>query len=217
MHEVFLEAITFVNLPFTVLLGLIVLYWVMVVIGALDSTFGSEFDGHLESGTESSSDHDANHDGWISGLAHFINLGDVPLMVVMSVITLSLWTGSLIANRYVTGHQTLLALACLIPNLLISIVVTRYITLPLKPLFRMLRRNEDDAVPIVGQPCRILTSQVTGTFGQAEITTQGAPLLINVRTLDGSCLPKGAIAIVVREDRERDFYFVTAFPDPQMF
>ncbi len=175
MHEVFSEAFTFVNLPFTVLLGLIAVYWLMVVLGALDSTFGSDFDGH--GGVEHSSNHEGHHEGdhagWISSVTQFINLGDVPLMVVMSVLTLSLWTGSLIANRYFTGHQTLLALAFLLPNLLISLVVTRYITLPFKPLFRMLRRDEDNAVPLVGRPCRILTSQVTGISGQAEISTQG--------------------------------------------
>src|SRR6476660_920047 len=155
MHEVLSEAFAFVNLPFTVLLGLVAVYWVLVVLGALDTSFGSDLElgGHVEGGSPELGGHhfegheteahgDVGHDGFLSGVAHFINLGDVPLMVVVSVLSLSLWTGSLIANRYFTGHDVLMSLAFLVPNFIVGLIVTRYGTLPFKPLFRLLRRDE---------------------------------------------------------------------------
>ncbi len=208
MLEVFSEAIALVNLPFTVLLGLVMFYWLLVALGALDTEFGADahgdFEGHGDAGE------------WSSGVVHFINLGEVPLMVVLSILSLCLWTGSLIANYYFTDHRALLALAFLLPNLMVSAVVTRYLSLPLRPLFRMLREAEGDALPLVGRPCRITTSTANPTFGQAEVQTDGAPLLIDVRTLDGVSLPRGASAVIFREDTERGIYFVVEVPDPQL-
>ncbi len=224
MFEVLAEAVALVNLPFTVLLGLVVLYWSLVALGALDTSFGSDVDAHVETeahleghgAAHHESETDGHDGGWFSDVLHFINVGAVPLMVVLSVLSLSLWIGSMIANHYWTGGDPLLALAFILPNILVSAIVTRYVTLPLKPLFRLLRRDGEAHLSVVGQFCRIMTSQATGTFGQAEVTTKGAPLLIEVRTMDGLPLARGASAVVVREDNERGIYFVAEVPRPQL-
>lgn len=208
MLEVLSESIRYVNLPFTVLLGVVVLYWLFVVLGALDLSTGgdADADGHAESG-----DH-----GWFGHMLHFINVGDVPVMLVASVLILCLWIGSLISNFYFTGGSPGLALLCLVPNLVISLVVTRYVTMPLRPLFRYIMKEHGEERVVVGQMCQITTSQATDSFGQAEIATSGAPLLINVRTMDGSELPKGATAVVVQHDEARGIYFIADFPKPQL-
>ena len=80
--------------------------------------------------------------------------------------------------------------------------------------YARLTRDRDESVPIIGQRCRIVTSEATPEFGQAEISTEGAPLLLNVRTLDDSRLAKGDIAVVVRVDDQRSLYFITPLPHP---
>jgi hypothetical protein len=228
MREVFAEAISLVNLPFTVLLGLVMLYWLLVALGALDSHGGADAhadfhhdihgDGHIDTHADGHLDSHAegNGGGLMSGLLQFINLGEVPLMVLLSILSLCLWTCSLIANFYFTDHQAHLALAFLLPNLVVSAIVTRYLTLPLQPFFRMIRRAEGDFQPLVGRPCRITTSTANTTFGQAEVETNGAPLLIDVRTLDVISLPRGSNAVIFREDAERGVFFVVEVPNPQL-
>ena len=205
MSEVFDQAFRMVNLPFTVLLGLIVLYWLLVALGALDV--------HLFSDVDHDVNHEFDHD--VSGFTqflHFIGVGDVPVMVIVSVLGLSMWLGSMLANYYLTGGSQLYALALLIPNLAISIVVTRYVTLPLRPLFRLINKDCGPGEEVLGRVCQIVTSEATPTFGQAEITRSGASVLINVRTLDDAVLLKGAHAAVVRSDSEKGVYYITPMP-----
>ena len=57
------------------------------------------------------------------------------------------------------------------------------------------------------------TSQVTPTFGQLEIKTKGAPILVNVRTTSDTVLKKGDNAIVYDEDKEKGVYFVEKYDD----
>lgn len=201
MQEIFAEAISLVNLPFTILLGLFMLYWLLVAIGALndhDADMEAHFDG----------DHDL-----AGGVLHFINLGEAPLMVVLSIFSLSLWSGSMVINHYWTDHSGLLAFAALIPNLIASALVTRYITWPLRPLFRLVKAQEAEPKSLVGLAARIITSTATETFGQAEIETRGSPILVMVRTESGVILPRGTTVVIFKEDTERDFYHVTEAPD----
>jgi hypothetical protein len=246
MHEVLTESIRWVNLPFTVLLAVVVLYWLMVGIGVLDlSLFGDldadfhvdgHFDAHAHVDTDVG-DHPlipGDPAGLHSGEAHgihkeiagghngsflvqalsFLNVGQVPLTLVLSVFALCLWLGSMIVNRYLTGGSVALATAALIPNFIVSVVATRYITLPFRPLFRAITWERNEHFVVIGQRCTITTSEATPEFGQAEIKTDGAPLLLNVRTLNGSRLTKGETAVVARVDHDRSLYFITPLPKP---
>jgi hypothetical protein len=87
------------------------------------------------------------------------------------------------------------------------------VTLPFKPIFRVLTRDYDTKVEIIGQRCRITTTEATPEFGQAEIQTGGAPLLLNVRTMAEARLSRGQTAVVVREEPDRGFYLITPLPD----
>jgi hypothetical protein len=160
--------------------------------------------GHTDSGS------------WWHGALKFVNLGEVPAMVVLSVLILSLWTFGIVANAYWTGGSHVLAALFLALNFVASAFVTRYVTLPLKPLFRLLNKQYDEPVKIVGQHCRIITSEATGDFGQAEVPTKGSPILINVRVLHDGILARGDLAVVVREDEERRIFFIAGNPLPRV-
>lgn len=209
-----------VNLPFTVLLGFVLLYWGMVALGILDlDLFGgtdADLDGDLEAHHGAGEVHgmnkevSAHHAGFWPGALDFINVGKVPVMFVVSVLVLCLWLGSLLANRYLTGGSPILALILIVPNLAVAVVAARYVTLPFRPLFRVLTKDRDEGMVVLGQRCTIVTSEATPDFGQAEIRPADAPpILLNVRTIDGSNLRKGDLAVVVRADPERGIHFIT--------
>jgi hypothetical protein len=238
MSEVLTESIQWLNLPFTVLLGMVLLYWCLVMLGVVDiHLFGdtdvdvhaevdgdvhAEVDGdghfepsaHLDGGAHPlHGDKDgALGSGFLIHALSFLNIGRVPLMLVVSVLSLCLWLGSIIANHYFTGGSATLALAALVPNFVLSVIATRYITMPFRPVFRMLNRDREDQIQVVGQHCTIVTSEATPEFGQAEIKTNGAPLLLNVRTINDERCVRGEVAVVVRHDAERSIHFIAPLP-----
>jgi hypothetical protein len=229
MSELISESFRLINFPFTLLVILVAIYWSLVALGAVS---GPTPDADLDVGGDAHIDHDVDLDtmhhnveghhsahgsesgAWWHGALKFVNLGDVPAMVVISVLIVSLWAFGIVANAYWTGGSALLAALFLALNFVVSAVVTRYVTLPLKPLFRMLNKQYDESVQIVGQACRIITSEATPDFGQAEVTTAGAPILIHVRTLNDAVLARGDLAVVVREDGDRRIFFVAPNPLP---
>lgn len=197
MLELLAEALRPINLTFTILLGVVVLYWLLVALGAMGLDFGADI--------EVEGDADAT---WTSGILKFINIGEVPVTVVLSFLILFGWVLSIIANSYFTGGSTLLGLAAVVPILLLSAVATRFCTMPFKPLLRALSKDGEEHLPIVGRTCQITTTEANAQFGQAQIDTKGAPILINVRIAEGEALPRGSTVLVVRQDSDKDVYYV---------
>src|SRR6187431_1907441 len=118
MHEVLTESIRWVNLPFTVLLGVIVLYWLLVGLGALDMNLFGDVDADLHTHVHVETDVDAHplvpgdpphltgdkaggiskelggeESGFLLQALAFLNVGQVPVMFVISVLVLCLWLG----------------------------------------------------------------------------------------------------------------------------
>ena len=96
MMEVLSESIWLVNLPFTILLGCVVLYWLMMCLGLVDFDTGADVamdasvdmdvdaDVAVDADADVDMDSDAEvnseiHAGWFSPFLQFLNIGEVLL------------------------------------------------------------------------------------------------------------------------------------------
>jgi hypothetical protein len=229
MFEVLAESVRLVNLPFTILLAGVVLYWLCVGLGFLHCGEGAHdvgvdahgdfhadghadvhADGHVDAGGHAESAHghgDLSH-GWLTSALKFLNVGEVPAMIILSILILCTWISSMVSNHYWNDQSLMRALAFFVPNLVVSAIVTRYVTFPLKKFFTALNREYDEHQALIGRSGTVVTSEVNKEFGQVEITTKGSPLLLNARTLDDQILKKGESCFVVKEDAARNLHFV---------
>ena len=207
-----------VNLPYTVLLMITLMYWSSVIIGALDMNvldIDMDMDAHADLHVDLDVDADVDADADAGGgflrplLRFFFSVGEIPLSIVLSFLFVAMWSISVLGNSLL-GNTTsgLLALALFVPNILISVFVARIVSTPFRAIFRQLGKNPADMAHAVGSTCVIVTSEATESFGQAEVTTTGAPLLLNVRTTKGVTLSKGDKAVIFDQDREKSVYLV---------
>jgi hypothetical protein len=206
MIEIFHESIRWANLPYTILLGLILFYWLLVILGALDIDladfdFLSDVDTDLDGAVPTET-------GWLAGVLQFLNLGQVPTMIVASFMAISLWSGSILLNHYWSIPSSLVLIALSIPNLLIAGVVTHFCARPFRRLFQELNREGEETLPITGRYGKIITSEVNDHFGQVEIETEGAPLVISARAPEGKSYAKGESVVVVNEISSESSFLV---------
>ena len=193
-----------VNLPYTIMMAIILLYWLSVVIGVLDL---SSFDVDLDL------DADVDASGAFHGLLAFMNLAELPLMFVLSVMVTSMWAISLLSNHYLQNGAWSLALAVAIPNILVSLLITKIFTRPFAKFFRSLSDEPAARFKIIGNLCVINADLDSDRIAQAEIKTEGAPLLITIRARKGAAMTKGSQGLIVDKDSERDIYIVEPFND----
>ena len=87
----------------------------------------------------------------------------------------------------------------------IAMLVTKGVTQPLVGKFDVVEPNR--AADMIGSTCVITTSEVTDSFGEAQYTTDGAPLRLTVRA-ENEPLTKGDQALIVAFDSEKNTYLV---------
>jgi hypothetical protein len=210
MQALLQEALLPVNIVFTVLLIFVLLYWSTVLLGIIDiSAFDVEVELEADVDIEADTDVEGHHggSGWLGQSLQFFNFGRVPFMVVTSFLTLSMWALSILGNYYWGHGSWTIALILLIPNLAVSLLITKLITTPLVPLFR---HFDGSAKPVdyIGRECT-LTLPVSGnTLGQAEVLIDDTPLLVSVKLKDTHSLERGTKALIVGTEEDGKYYLI---------
>ena len=207
MSDVLHQAFFPVTLPFTVVLLGLALYWGLVALGVFDLTGESDAGSMLDADADFESPAGSAH-GPLGALLQFLNLGEVPFLVVFSILMLAMWVFGMIANFFFNDGSIGLGLLYLLPNVVVSLCVTRFATLPFRKIFRLLNHEATREKSLVGQTCVIRTREATHEYGQAEVASEGAPLLLQVRTREGESLPQGATALIIGQEEPSGPYLV---------
>lgn len=212
MNELFEASLRFPTVVFTIGLGIALVYWLFVLIGALDIDLlgggegGIDLDGDgipdiIATKGAAAGDHDVG-----DGLLTKLGLGVVPITISVSLIMLVGWCGSLLVMNY-AGDLAWVKFGLLPVMLVASMVVTGVLVRPLAPVFRI--REGKSNREYVGHTCTITTGNVDDSFGQASIEDAGGTTLdIPVRCDRPGKLGRGDKALIIDFDDARQAYLV---------
>ncbi len=215
MNELVQASLAFPTVVFTIALGIALVYWVFVLIGALDidvlggADVGDAISGGAKGGAEGLKglklDSDGHHGS--GGIWTGLGLETVPVTITVSLIVLVGWCGSLLTMRYAGPHAGWWLAAVLLPvMLLVAMLITSVLVRPLAPVFKV--REGKSNRDYVGHTCTISTGKVDDGFGQATIEDGGTVLVIAVRCDHASGLGRGHRALIIDFDDARQAYVV---------
>ncbi len=209
MKELWQEAIQPYNLPLTILLGLMVLFWLFNLLGGIGADV---LDGDLDVDVDADVDAHFGVGDVMSTLLLTINAGTFPLTIVLSILILMMWMAAILLNYYFNlDHKMTHALGLAFVALLLGIVATKAVTQPLVPFMRRLKAAED-APPVVGEIGVVRSIQLDAEYGQVEvIRPDGAPAILNAR-LDDDCGPlaRGSRVIIFGMDEKTGVYLASS-------
>ena len=207
--ELYHQAFSAVNVAYTVLLIVLVVYWLLVIVGLADI---DAFDIDIDADFDADLDVDVDAPGHVPGLGQqtlgFLNIGEVPVMFYVSIVALSMWVGSIKINEWLGNSNIWLALVLAVPNLIVGLMVAKAVTQP----FRWMNLRKDIKNEFEGRQCLVSTGEVTEKFGECEIVDGDTPIKVFARTRGGETLKKGdAATIVARLTRDKNIYVVTKY------
>ncbi|MDF1753852.1 MAG: DUF1449 family protein [Verrucomicrobiales bacterium] len=213
MLELLQESIKGYNLPLTILLGVVILYWVVALLGLVDIDIGGDFDLDVDTDAESGHEEgvDAASGNFVNSAMRFAGFADAPMMFVLSVFVVMVWVFNLIANMYFnpleSGTQ---ATMLLLPVAVVGFVSTRLLVRPLRPVMKMLKAKEAPAA-IIGEQAVVVSASLDHEFGRVQIDFDGRPLVLNaVISNQDQKLKKGAQVLVVSKIEDSENYIVRA-------
>lgn len=202
MVELLQASIFGFNLLSTLLLGVVVIYWISMMAG---------FVGHHTLHIDADLDSDGAADGAVHGILVFFNLGEMPLMLFASLVFLSMWIIS-VSTKVIFDYNVLISGVLVIPEFIVSLLLVRTALLPFKKLFKSLKAANTD-VPVIDRKCILLSDCEPGRVGQAEIATGGASILINVKITGNVSLKKGDSALIIQKDKNVEIYEVIPYKE----
>jgi hypothetical protein len=232
VNELVEASLQFPTVVFTIVLGIVLVYWLFVLLGALDiDLFGGDvhvdvagaakgigdvltggakggaeaLHGHVDAGA----DVDGDLDG--GGLWHGLGLGDVPVTISVSLIVMLSWCGSLLVMHYVAGTAGWQRAVVLVVAIIIALPIAGLLVRPLAPVFAV-KEGKSNA-DYIGHACTITTGSVDDSFGQATVEDGATVLVIQVRCEPRGKLARGDTALIIEFDQAREAYVVEPSAD----
>ena len=204
------------NMLLTFALGACALYWLFVVVFGVGSEMfhgaAGLFQGGDAGGHEGLDTHfDGHATPTVAGSAlRFLNFGEVPATIILSVILLFTWTISVITHRYTNEFSFPIQALIFAGVVIASLFLSKLITSPLKESFAKGDGKGPVKTNLIGSECLLTTSIGETRSGTAEAKTDSARfIIVHVRAAPGQGdLPKGARATIVSVDPTAGGYLV---------
>jgi len=208
--EAFLSHISaFPTVFYTVALGVVIGYWLIVMLGLFDLEF-------LDVDVDMDFDADVSQIGGVAGVLFSFGLTGVPVTIVFSFLMLDSWLICYLLSRFIpflgdwlSWIQTLVNISIIIVSFLISIPITAQMIKPLKRFFRKLNQAPI-AISIIGKSCKVRSSRVDKDFGEAECLHQGASLIIKVRSVGKETFSTRDTVFIIEHNKENDTFVVVS-------
>lgn len=218
----------FPTVVFTIGLGICLIYWLFVLIGALDIDLFGDADisgagkaiggGHdldvagAGKAIGDGADHDLDVDG-SGGLWSGLGLSKVPITISISAIFFVCWCISLLAMHYVPdmlGNASWVQYTMLPATLIVGLPLAGLLVRPLGGVFELKegKSNRD----YVGHTVTVSTGKVDEDFGQGTVEDGGTVLVIPIRC-DKAGLSRNDKALIIDFDTERQAYVVEPVTD----
>ena len=203
----------------TVLLAVLMIYWLMSIIGIIDLGDSLHIHtevGHLDGIEAAHGGHEVPDFHTLAGYLVALGLGGVPLSVVASVLVFVIWLATALLHKYVIAFlptdtlRTLSGVAVLLLTTALSIPIAARVIKPMRGLF--VKHNARSNSSLVGLECKIVTEKVDPTFGRAEVANSGGGINIRVWASTPNDLRKNSKAIIVAYDETTRQYEVQAAP-----
>jgi len=214
VKEIWEQAILYYNLPLTIVLGFIMIYWVLAVLGTIDlEAFDFDFDFDADTDVDPDFDVDATpgNGGFLVGALKFVNAAEVPLMMVLSFLFLFMWLIAILSNYHFNpDHSGLIAGGFLLVNFFASALLVKIITQPFIPFFNAFKKGENDDEPVIGRIGIVKSKFIDSKYGQIEVPrNHGSPAIVNARMGDGhSPLTRGTEVLLYDKDQESFLFIV---------
>ncbi|WP_309385761.1 hypothetical protein [Cerasicoccus frondis] len=206
LQQLYDEALRWYNLPFTILMGLVLIYWAFQIIGGL---FGAVFDFDFD--FDADGEIDPSEVGLMGRFSYALSDGEAPFMWSLSFFIALMWGTMMLLNHFFNPVSVWgIGIAIMAGSMAIALYITRIFMRFCARLFRNLFGVTPQNETFIGAVGIVLTAEVTEKYGQLEIDHNGVPCRFNVVLDDGAeILTRGDHAKIVGKDASGKSYRIT--------
>ncbi|MEN8119160.1 MAG: hypothetical protein ABFS35_02390 [Bacteroidota bacterium] len=169
-------------------------------------------DMHVEADAHVDADTDIGHAGpgiVLQGLM-FFNVGRVPFLVLLSFFVIPLWFMSLIVNYYLNVDSVGLSLLFLIPEIILSLFIAKFVSTPIAKLFTKIDNKTGKPEDFTGINAIVRVKVEKDRDGQIELVRNDTTVILPARSVASDINP-GTEILIIDYIEEKNYYLVEPF------
>jgi hypothetical protein len=207
MTDFLSNILSFPTLLFTGLLILVIIYWLLSLIGIAD--FDMDGSGGMEIEVAESP----------SFITKF-KVDGIPVTITLSVVIFLSWVISFLVVHFYQDEdleswlRAVIGAWVVLLSPILSVLLTGQILSPLRPLFDKMKNEAEGqkADSLVGKVAQVRTNKVSMSFGDADIDSGGASLILKIRAEEPNDFKRGDRVILSDYYPNENTYKIKSLP-----
>ncbi|MHA7055940.1 hypothetical protein ACWGOQ_0001875 [Aquimarina sp. M1] len=236
MKELFDIAISIVNLPLTVLFGLLILYWILTTLSGLDLDF---FDADIDIDVDADADFDLDTDTDFDARANldvqdisntevkkedvirrrgklnffqvfliYFNFVGLPFMFTFTFFVLFWWAITMTGTSITHSYDNDFGFIFFFGGIIPALIITKIITTPFKQFFTNFNNKGERKLELLGRQ-GVLQSPISGErISTIEIKIQSDPIKVMVKSKDGIEIAANTPVEIINQVKNKQLYIV---------
>lgn len=199
----------------TILMGFSLVYWVFQLLAGDGIDIGTDSEIHMGDINDVDIDSEVDTEATIepsffSKILDFINVGKVPLMVLVTVFKFISWVITIVSTSVLGLAQFgIWSVVILIPIFIVVFIAMHWISKPLVKLFSELGYHGEEEMDFIGRIGTIKSTIEDHKVGSAEFKINQDIYTLNIVSQTGEKINFGENIIIIDEDKSQNIYYVT--------
>ena len=229
-----------VNITLTILVTILVLYWLVTMISGIDFDLDVDVDIDVDIDVDTDIDIDSGIEGgnvdfhdvantevtkediigkrrkplkWWQTLLIYFNFVGLPFMFTFTCWIFIWWICTTISTTVTNSYDNSFGFIFMLSGIIPSLIITKIFTTPFKGFFKNLNQDGDAPVDFIGRRGICLSNIVDSKLGSAEISVEGNPLSINIKSLEGEQIAYRDQILIIKQSSDKSFYYVQKYVD----
>ncbi|WP_107037304.1 hypothetical protein [Brumimicrobium mesophilum] len=221
-----------VNFALTLLVLVLVAYWLISIIGGLDFEIDFDVDVDIDADIDISSGLDAtsiedianievNKEDvvnkrrqplkWWQIFLIYFNFVGLPFMFTLTSFIFIWWIISVVSTSFFNLYETNLGFVIMVLSFIPALFITKIFTSPFKSFFSKFNKDGDAPVDFIGREGTSLSSISADKMGNAEVIIDGNPYSIYIKSENGEPIAYNENFLIIRNSPTKSYYYVQSY------
>ena len=233
MDSVINIAFSSVNILLTILVILLILYWLFNMISGID--FDVDVDVDIDVDIDADVDMDIDTATSVTDLANaeinkedvlkyrrknlewwqivliYFNFVGLPFMFTFTCWIFIWWLCTIISTSITESYNTQFGYTLLLAGILPSLILTKVFTTPFKSFFKNLNKDGDVPINFTGKKGKMLSKISGEKMGSAEVIADDNPMTVYVKSFDGNELSYSQEVLIIKQSDDKNFYWILPY------
>jgi len=223
-----------VNITLTVLLIILILYWLATMISGID--FDLDVDVDIDVDIDADVDLDTGLEGgnmdfqdvanaevdrehvvnkrtrklkWWQILLIYFNFVGLPFMFTFTFWIFLWWFITVLTTSITGSYDNSFGFVIVLAGIIPALILTKIVTTPFKSFFKNLNKDGDKATEFIGRQALLMSTISGEKLGNAEVLADGNPMSIYVKSIDGTELRFRESVLIIKQSDDKNYFLVS--------